>query len=322
MLVWALFIAILRSCPGRRRAAPVPRRRVHRPLPRPAGHHRHLPRRCSASRSPDCRLCSELSPTSSCGVIALTLVYGAYVAEVYRAGIESIHWSQTAAARSLGLSYGQTMRYVIVPQAVRRIIPPLLNDFIGLQKDTALVSVIGALDAFNRARITASNQLQPLGRHRRGDLLRRHHDPAGPPHRLPGEARPAAHASATDELVPRGRRRPQALRRQLRCCAASTCTSTSTRWCASSARRAAASRRCCAASTRLETIDGGEIRIEGDRVTGPGVDLNWLRHEVGIVFQSFNLFPHMTVLDERHARPVQGPQAAARPTPRSGRWRC
>jgi polar amino acid transport system permease protein len=90
------------------------------------------------------------------GVLALTLVYGAYVSEVYRAGIESVHWSQTAAARSLGLSYARTMRYVIVPQAVRRIVPPLLNDFIGLQKDTALVSVIGILEAFNVARNTAA----------------------------------------------------------------------------------------------------------------------------------------------------------------------
>jgi polar amino acid transport system permease protein len=89
---------------------------------------------------------------------SLVLVYGAYVAEVYRAGLESIHWSQAAAARSLGLSYGQTMRYVITPQAVRRIIPPLLNDFIGLQKDTALLSVVGLLEVLNRARLT-SNRL-------------------------------------------------------------------------------------------------------------------------------------------------------------------
>src|SRR4029077_5667476 len=77
------------------------------------------------------------------GVVALSLVYGAYVAEVYRAGLESVHWSQTAAARSLGLSQWQTLRYVVVPQAVRRILPPLLNDFVALQKDTALVSIIG-----------------------------------------------------------------------------------------------------------------------------------------------------------------------------------
>ncbi|GAB2178489.1 amino acid ABC transporter permease [Dongia sp. agr-C8] len=90
-------------------------------------------------------------------ILALTLTYGAYVGEVYRSGIESIHWSQVAAARSLGLSYLQTMRYVIVPQAVRRIGAPLLNDFIGLQKDTALVQVIGVVDAFNQSRIIASN---------------------------------------------------------------------------------------------------------------------------------------------------------------------
>ncbi len=90
-------------------------------------------------------------------ILALTLTYGAYVAEVYRSGIESIHWSQVSAARSLGLSYMQTMRYVVVPQAVRRIMAPLLNDFIGLQKDTALVQVVGVIDAFNQSRIIASN---------------------------------------------------------------------------------------------------------------------------------------------------------------------
>jgi polar amino acid transport system permease protein len=90
-------------------------------------------------------------------VLALTLTYGAYVAEVYRAGIESIHPSQWAASRSLGLSYLQTLRYVIVPQAVRRIMAPLLNDFIGLQKDTALVQVIGVVDGFNQSRMIASN---------------------------------------------------------------------------------------------------------------------------------------------------------------------
>lgn len=76
------------------------------------------------------------------GIVGLILSYSAYVAEVYRAGIESIHASQTAAARSLGLSRLQTLRFVVVPQAVRRVIPPLLNDFIALQKDTAVVSVV------------------------------------------------------------------------------------------------------------------------------------------------------------------------------------
>jgi polar amino acid transport system permease protein len=85
------------------------------------------------------------------GLASLVLVYSAYVAEVYRAGIESIHSSQSAAARSLGLSHGQSLRYVVVPQAVRRVIPPLLNDFIGLQKDTALVSFIGVAESARQA---------------------------------------------------------------------------------------------------------------------------------------------------------------------------
>ena len=91
------------------------------------------------------------------GVIALTLVYTAYVAEVYRAGIQSVHPSQRMAARSLGLSYTQAMRFVIVPQAVRRVIPPLLNDFVGLQKDTAIVSVIGITEAAQQAQNYSSS---------------------------------------------------------------------------------------------------------------------------------------------------------------------
>jgi polar amino acid transport system permease protein len=94
----------------------------------------------------------------SLAVLALTILYGAYVAEVYRAGIESIHWSQTAAARSLGLSQSKTMRFVVLPQAVRRVIPPLLNDFIGLQKDTAFIGIIGVLDGFRRAQIYAGTE--------------------------------------------------------------------------------------------------------------------------------------------------------------------
>lgn len=90
------------------------------------------------------------------GVVALTLVYSAYVSEVYRAGIESVHPSQAAAARSLGLSQLQALRYVVVPQAIRRVIPPLLNDFIGLQKDTVLVSFIGVVEIFRQSQIRQS----------------------------------------------------------------------------------------------------------------------------------------------------------------------
>jgi polar amino acid transport system permease protein len=86
-------------------------------------------------------------------IVGLTLVYSAYVAEVYRAGIQSVHPSQEAAARSLGLSRWQSLRHVVLPQAVRRVIPPLLNDFIGLQKDTALVAIAGPVEAFRQAQI-------------------------------------------------------------------------------------------------------------------------------------------------------------------------
>ncbi len=90
------------------------------------------------------------------GVVALVLSYGAYVAEVFRAGIDSVHPSQRMAARSLGLSTWKTNRYVVLPQAIRNVTPPLLNDFISLQKDTALVSVLGPIEVLRRAQIDAS----------------------------------------------------------------------------------------------------------------------------------------------------------------------
>jgi polar amino acid transport system permease protein len=90
------------------------------------------------------------------GVAALVLSYSAYVAEVYRAGINSVHRSQVAAARSLGLPQWSSMRYVILPQAIRNIIPPLLNDFISLQKDTAQVGLLGAIEANKAAEIYSS----------------------------------------------------------------------------------------------------------------------------------------------------------------------
>ena len=99
----------------------------------------------------------DIDQTVVLGTVALVLVYGAYVAEVYRAGIESVHWSQHAAARGLGLSEAQSLRHVVVPQAVRRVIPPLMNDFLGLQKDTALLGVLGILDGFKLAQNNASN---------------------------------------------------------------------------------------------------------------------------------------------------------------------
>ncbi len=91
------------------------------------------------------------------GVIAITITYGAYMAEVYRAGIEAVPDGQTEAARSLGMNHMQAMRFVIVPQAVRKVIPPLLNDFIALMKDTALVSAIGLVEVVQAGRDVQSD---------------------------------------------------------------------------------------------------------------------------------------------------------------------
>jgi polar amino acid transport system permease protein len=92
------------------------------------------------------------------GGAALAMCYSAYVAEVYRAGIESVHPSQAAAALALGLTPAQALRYVVIPQAVRRVVPPLLNDFIALQKDVALVSILGPQEAFRVAQVFAASQ--------------------------------------------------------------------------------------------------------------------------------------------------------------------
>jgi polar amino acid transport system permease protein len=97
------------------------------------------------------------------GVFALTFTYGAYMAEVYRAGIEAVPRGQMEAARSLGMSHGQSMRFVIVPQAVRKVIPPLLNDFIALMKDTALISVLGLVETVQTGSDLYSTFFNPSG---------------------------------------------------------------------------------------------------------------------------------------------------------------
>jgi polar amino acid transport system permease protein len=107
---------------------------------------------------PALRLRGVTNDPVTLGGLALCLTYTAYVAEVFRAGIESVHPSQRAAARSLGLSSAQTMRHVVLPQAVRRVVPALLNDMVSLQKDTGLVSIGGAVDAVYGAQIIASRE--------------------------------------------------------------------------------------------------------------------------------------------------------------------
>ena len=121
--------------------------------------------------------------------VALVLTYSAYVAEVFRAGIESVHPSQRAAARSLGLTYRQTMRHVVLPQAVRRVAPPLLNDLVALQKDVGLISLVGPIDAVRAAQIAHRRDLQLHAVHRRRAALRAARHPADRGHRLGDAAR-------------------------------------------------------------------------------------------------------------------------------------
>ncbi len=121
-------------------------------------------------------------------VVALTLVYSAYVSEVYRSGIDSIHPSQEAAARSLGLSHWQGLRFVVLPQAVRRVIPPLLNDFIGLQKDTVLVSTIGVVEIFRETSILQQATFNFTPYFATVADLPRHDDPARAVRGLPAQA--------------------------------------------------------------------------------------------------------------------------------------
>jgi polar amino acid transport system permease protein len=151
ILVVALFIAVIRSLPGPvffpLRALAIAYADFFRGVPT------ILVIAILGFGAPALGLKSVPTSTTFWGIVALVLVYTAYVSEVYRAGIESVHPSQEAAARSLGLTRWQATRHVILPQAVRRVIPPLLNDFIGLQKDTALVGVLGAIEAFNQSQI-------------------------------------------------------------------------------------------------------------------------------------------------------------------------
>jgi polar amino acid transport system permease protein len=154
ILAVALFLAVLRSLPGPVffpiRALVIVYTDVFRGLPT------ILVIAMLGFGAPGLGLSWIPTSTTFWGIVALVLIYSAYVSEVYRAGIESVHPSQEAAARSLGLTRWQTTRRVILPQAVRRVIPPLLNDFIGLQKDSALVGTIGAIEAFNQSQIDAN----------------------------------------------------------------------------------------------------------------------------------------------------------------------
>ncbi len=231
--------------------------------------------------------------------VALVLSYGAYVAEVVRSGIESIHPSQLASAHALALSRSQTMRHVVLPQALRRVVPPLMNDFVSLQKDTALVSAVGVTEALLAAQDYGNFNFNytpllvaaaffvaltvPLARFT--DWLGRRAHPAG------------ARMSPVDDSVPvlsvRGLRKTYAdrvvldgidldvHRHDVVCLIGSSGSGKSTLL------------RCL---DLLEEIDDGTIELDGREVSDPRVDARAVRREIGMVFQAYNLFPHLTVL--------------------------
>ena len=249
-------------------------------------------------------------------VVALTLVYSAYVSEVYRSGIDSIHPSQAAAARSLGLSHWQGLRFVVLPQAVRRVIPPLLNDFIGLQKDTVLVSTIGVVEIFRETSDPPAGHVQLHALLRHVADLPRPDDPGRAVRRLSPQTGEGSadgrgrHARPGAARHPRHGRRPvtdgvpalsiEGLHKSfgelevLRGIDLDVAEHEVVALIGASGSGKSTLLRCV---NLIEPIDAGRIRIEGEEITAKGVKVDRIRRRIGIVYQAYNLFPHMTVLD-------------------------
>ena len=191
VLVLALLLAVMRSLPGPvfspLRVLAAAYTDLFRGVPTIL---RDPPARVRRARAPASRACRHSD--FFWAIVALVLVYSAYVAEVYRAGIESVHPRQSPSARVAGAHAGQAMRFVVLPQAVRRVIPPLLNDFIGLQKDSALVAVLGYTEALRQAQIISAANFNFTPYVALALVLHRDHDPPGSLRRLARRARPAS----------------------------------------------------------------------------------------------------------------------------------
>ena len=254
------------------------------------------------------------------GVAALVLSYSAYVSEVYRAGLNSVHQSQVAAARSLGLSQPSALRYVILPQAVRNIIPPLLNDFISLQKDTALVGILGAIEANKAAEIFSDTVFNYSSYVVAAILFLHPHDPAGPVHRPPDRPGPApppgrgGHVTAAPADAPlavqiEGLRKSFGTNLVLDGIDLSVASHEVICLIGASGSGKSTLLRCI---NLLEPLDAGRILLWGQDITRPGINQNRVRRNVGIVFQAFNLFPHMTVLRNITLAPVKALGASRR----------
>ena len=232
------------------------------------------------------------------GGLALVLIYSAYVAEVFRAGIESVHPSQLAAAKSLGLNHRRTMRLVVLPQATRRVTPALLNDFVALQKDCGLISVLGAVDAVRAAQIQAATTYNFTPYVVAGLLFVAL---AVPSARLADWAakRVATRQGATVTDTPdpvlsvRGLTKAYHDRPVLNGIDLDVAEHQVVVLIGASGSGKSTLLRCI---DLLEDIDDGQILLDGRDISDPRIDADEARQAMGMVFQSFNLFPHMTAL--------------------------
>ena len=204
------------------------------------------------------------------------------------------------------------MRHVIVPQAVRRVVPPLLNDFISLQKDVALVSILGPQEAFRVAQIERGLRLQLHALHRRGAPLPAGHGAAGPDRRPPaGQGAPAPGAGRGDVTAPpvlelRGVTKAYGDREVLRGIDLAVGEHRAVALIGASGSGKSTLLRCV---DLLEEIDEGDVFLDGEVITDPSRRPVAVRRRLGLVFQAFNLFPHMTVLQNVDPRAGAGPRA-------------
>jgi polar amino acid transport system ATP-binding protein len=234
------------------------------------------------------------------GGVALVLSYSAYVAEVFRAGIESVHPSQRMAARSLGPGRPQTLRHVVLPQAVRRVYAPLLNDLVSLMKDSGLVSLLGVtIDAVRAASIDSARSFNYTPYVVAGRAVPAAHHPADPAHRrdlLPGvaPARAAERRLMTPVLRMREVSKVFGSSWVLQGVDLELADGTATALIGASGSGKSTLLRC---ANLLEQVDDGVIELDGRDITDPRVDPDEVRRHIGVVFQAYNLFPHRSVLD-------------------------
>ena len=248
------------------------------------------------------------------------MCYSAYVSEVFRAGIVSIHPSQTGAALALGLTPRQALRHVVLPQAVRRVLPPLLNDFIALQKDVALVSILGPQEAFRVAQIFAASQFNytPLLAAAAPVPVRDH--PADPGRRSLAVAQharsrrgPGPRSAMTAVLELRGVTKSYGDQQVLQGIDLEVGEHQAVALIGASGSGKSTLLRCI---DLLEEIDDGDILLDGVPITTPGTDPVPVRRRLGLVFQAYNLFPHRSVIENVilgavHAQGMQVAQARA-----------